>query len=445
MSSLWHLALRRLSESTSLAWDPVGHLAEAGIEPAPYQEEILAALAKERRVAAWGPHGLGKTAVAAWAVLSFARQWDGRADWKAVTTASIWRQLTEYLWPEIRKWEPLLLKGRGGIASTKLKLDGLTGSAFPVASDNPQTLEGAHAEHLLYILDEAKLIQDGVWVAALSAVTTSDCYILALSTPGLAGTYFHKIASGKIKGWWLRPVGLEEALEAGRVSQQWVEQLAQEWGRDSAEFKRRVLGQWVEEEEQGTLFPARALLQATELQADGPVVCLGVDVARGGGDLSAIAIRTAGGIREVRTYDTADLMTLSGIIARLVRELGAPAIIDTTGLGAGLYDRLRELDVDVYPFVAAARPTSEDGIRRWANLRAQGYFAFSKAVAEGRCALPKDEDLLEELQWIKGEPASDGSMRIIAKDKLPRSPDRADAAMMAWAFELVREPSFDIF
>lgn len=444
MSYSWHLVLSKRDSGTE-KWDPVSHLLEAGIQPAPYQEEVLSALARERRVAAWGPHGLGKTAMAAWAVLSFARHWDGKEDWKALTTASIWRQLTEYLWPEIRKWEPLILRGKRGVITTKLKIDGLTGSAFPVASDNPETIEGAHAEHLLYILDEAKLIQDGVWTAALSAMTTSDCYILALSTPGLAGSYFHRLATGRIKGWWLRHVGLDEALKAGRVTREWVAQLAEEWGEHSAEFKRRVLGHWVEEEDHNALFPSSALLRATELEPSGPVVCIGVDVARGGGDLSAIAVRTAGGIKEVKTFDTNDLMTLSGIVVRTVKELEVPAVIDTTGIGAGLYDRLRELDVEVYPFVAASKPSSEDGIRRWANLRAQGYFIFSKAVQEGRCALPRDEDLLEELQWIRGEPASDGSLRIVAKDKLPRSPDRADAAMMAWAYELVREPAFDVF
>jgi len=70
---------------------------------ADYQEEILANLALHRREAVRGPHGLGKTALAAICVHWFALTRDG-TDWKILTTASVWRQLTVYLWPEIHKW-----------------------------------------------------------------------------------------------------------------------------------------------------------------------------------------------------------------------------------------------------------------------------------------------------------------------------------------------------
>jgi len=36
---------------------------------APYQEQILRALVTRKRVAVRGPHGLGKTALAAWVIL----------------------------------------------------------------------------------------------------------------------------------------------------------------------------------------------------------------------------------------------------------------------------------------------------------------------------------------------------------------------------------------
>lgn len=441
MTYLWPQVLRPKRASVPSKWAPAENVLSAGIKPTTYQLEALHALVEHRKVALWGPHGLGKTALGAWAVLSFAAHWDGQGDWKAVTTASVWRQLTEYLWPEIRRWAP---RFKARFEVSKLKLEGATGAAFAVASDVPESIEGAHASHLLYVLDEAKLIPPGTWRAALSAMTTEDCYILAVSTPGIAGSYLHQIATGKVPHWWTRHVSLEEALAERRISKEWVEELAAEWGRDSAEFKRRVLGLWVEEDD-GTLFPARALYEAASKPVGGKPLCLGVDIARGGGDLTAIAVRTDEGIAEVQTHNVANLMAATGIIASVMTKLGVPAVVDVTGLGAGVYDRLREQGMDVYPFAAAAKAASPDGIRRWANLRAQAYFAFSQAVQGGLCALPKDEDLLEELQWIKAEVASDGSLRIISKERMTKSPDRADAAMMAWAFELVKEPDFDVF
>lgn len=75
-----------------------------GEGPAAYQEEILAESVRRKRIAIRGPHGLGKSAVASWLVLHFALTNDGEIDWKLPTTASVWRQLTKFLWPEIHKW-----------------------------------------------------------------------------------------------------------------------------------------------------------------------------------------------------------------------------------------------------------------------------------------------------------------------------------------------------
>lgn len=73
--------------------------------PAPYQLEIMRALVDYQRACVRGPHGLGKSALSAWTVWWFALTREALGyDWKIPTTASAWRQLTHYLWPEIVKW-----------------------------------------------------------------------------------------------------------------------------------------------------------------------------------------------------------------------------------------------------------------------------------------------------------------------------------------------------
>ena len=88
--------------------DPVGFVRDCmrfnrSEGPTAYQDETLGELVECQRITVRGPHGLGKTAEAAWAVLWFALTRDGR-DWKIPTITSAWRQNTKYLWPEIRKW-----------------------------------------------------------------------------------------------------------------------------------------------------------------------------------------------------------------------------------------------------------------------------------------------------------------------------------------------------
>jgi hypothetical protein len=56
-----------------------------GEHPTAYQEELLGAIATHKRASGRGSHGLGKTAIGAWALLWFADTRDkARADWKAM-------------------------------------------------------------------------------------------------------------------------------------------------------------------------------------------------------------------------------------------------------------------------------------------------------------------------------------------------------------------------
>lgn len=59
-----------------------------------YQNEIINMLSHSRRVAVRGPHGLGKSTIAAITVLWFCLTRDATGtDWKVMTTAGAWRQL----------------------------------------------------------------------------------------------------------------------------------------------------------------------------------------------------------------------------------------------------------------------------------------------------------------------------------------------------------------
>lgn len=198
-----------------------------------------------------GPHGLGKTTVAAWAVLWFA---SAHREAKIVTTASVWRQLTHFLWPEIHKWarradwsktsvRPLLFK-------QWLRM-GENCQAFAAASDRPEFTEGAHSACILYVLDEAKAIPDPTWDAIEGALSSGDCYALAISTPGgRSGRFYdiHRRAPG-LSQWWVRHVTVDEAIAAHRVSAAWVDERREQWGQESPVFQQRVLGEFPDQAE----------------------------------------------------------------------------------------------------------------------------------------------------------------------------------------------------
>ena len=72
-----------------------------GHEPADYQMEAMELLDTHRRLAIRGPHGIGKTALAAWMILHGVLVAD---EAKVLMTASAWRQLTHFLCPEMHIW-----------------------------------------------------------------------------------------------------------------------------------------------------------------------------------------------------------------------------------------------------------------------------------------------------------------------------------------------------
>ncbi|MEU5417082.1 hypothetical protein [Streptomyces clavifer] len=214
------VASRRSSASAQRAvkymYDPVGWVRDVidwqpGEGLAAYQEDVLGLLARERRVAARGPHGLGKTGMAALGVLWFATTRDAAGiDWKVLTTASAWRHLSVYLFPEIHKWARRIkwdMLGRPPfrenaellVHNIKLRY----GAASAVASTKPELIEGAHADSLLYLIDEAKIVPDGTWDAikgAFSGGKTSglpEAFVFAISTPGPPSGRFYDIHSRK--------------------------------------------------------------------------------------------------------------------------------------------------------------------------------------------------------------------------------------------------------
>lgn len=226
-----------------------------------YQKDILYNLPREKRLSIRGPHGLGKSCLAAVSVLWFALTRDGD-DWKVATTASAWRQLEKFLWPEIHKWsrkinwprigrQPLVLSQELLSLSLRLK----TGEAFALASDDHNMIEGAHADHMLYVFDEAKAIPEATWDAAEGAMVNENSYWLAISTPGTPSGRFYDIQTRKpgYADWWVRHVKTQEAIVAGRITDSWVNARRKQWGESSSVFQNRVAGEFASEDENNVI------------------------------------------------------------------------------------------------------------------------------------------------------------------------------------------------
>ena len=468
--------LRQMGSSGASEWqcryegDPAGFVQsylrfDAGERPADYQLEALRALVEHDRVALRGPRGLGKSAAAAWAILWWALVWDGRMDWKVITTASVWRQLTAFLWPEIHKWARCLhdVPGRTGFSDNELMLTSLrlvTGEAQAIASDNAELMEGAHASRLLYIFDESKIIPQDIWDSVEGAFASGGGKWLALSTPGVPSGRFYEIMSGQVPGWHRIRVTVDEAIAAGRVDAEWVKARGRDWSESDPRYQQYVLGEFASDEI-GGLIPLSWVEAAHNrwrewddrgrTRPDGTpsvLTAIGWDVGGGAetGDASVIALvydnLIVGDIIKIaRAVDPSqNTMELAGRI-QLYSAAQRPRWLvgDVIGIGAGVIHRLREMGCDAQPFAAgAATPvTDASGMLGYQNWRAAGWWTMRELLDPANkipLALPPDDTLTGDLTAPQDAGLnSRGQRGVESKDnirrRLGRSTDCADAVM----------------
>lgn len=190
------------------------------------------------------------------------------------------------------------------------------------------------------------------------------------------------------------------------------------------------------------------VLQARKARAtgSGPIL-LGVDPARGGGDKTGVIDRQGRvlGAKVCRRIDSNDLMATAGEIVKLVKEIDpAKVVIDTTGLGAGLYDRLRELLGDKVAgvnFGARAHDTTH-----YANRRAEMWDLMRQWFDDpAGVQVPDSDDFQGDVcSIIRGPGAtrftSNGQLLLEpkehVKERLTFSPDLGDAAALTFAVDM---------
>lgn len=446
--------------------DPVGFARDAirwpvGESLTSYQEEVLDALARVRRAAVRGPHGLGKTTTNALAVLWFAVTREAaRLDWKCVTTAGSWHQLEHYLWPEVHKWAARIDWGKletepwradRELLSLNIKLR--YGSAFAAASTRVELIEGAHADHMLFVFDESKAIRPDTFDAAEGALSGDqeaslggrEAYALAQSTPGEPQGRFFDIHEQKpgYEDWWVRWVRRSEVIEAGRMSAKWADQRRLQWGTDSFVYQNRVEGAFYVSDEDAVI-PMAWVEAANERWVEWNAAgrpdrpghrVYGVDVARGGADRTVIAKREGSAVHWFKTLNLRDTTKIGTRLRGFMDHQTDLAVIDVIGVGAGVVDYARTLGLNVTAFNASRRSRRRDrsGLFQFKNQRAAMWWMMREALDptfDPVLALPPDDDLLGELTAPKWREMN-GKIQVEAKEdlkkRLGRSTDRADA------------------
>lgn len=220
----------------------------------------------------------------------------------------------------------------------------------------------------------------------------------------------------------------------------WVEAAMERWEYSVARDAARETGELADDDEDLRLY----------VPLDDPTE-IGVDVARFGDDETVIAPRRGRRLLYLRCYRKQDTMQTTGRVidveADLMPELHEPlpgveyerplVKVDSVGVGAGVYDRLNELERNVMGFDAGRAPMNP---RKFADITSEWWWHLRELLRPSNrrsIALPRDGKLLGDLTGRKWKITSDNRIKVEPKEeykkRLGRSPDRGDAVVNAYA------------
>lgn len=420
-----------------------------GATPTDQQWEASRALVARRRLSIRSGHGTGKSTFMAWCVLWFLACYFPA---KVPATAPTSHQLEDVLWSEIAKWHRKLKERMPALgdqfewSAGAFRMKSAPNESFSVARtsrpERPEALQGFHAEHILFLIDEASGVADNVFEVAEGALSTDGAFVVMAANPTRQSGYFFE-SHHKMRAAWAALHWNGE--KSPMVSREYIANMEKKYGRQSSVFKVRVLGEFVGAAD-GVI--SLELCEAAKIRdvsviETAPVVW-GVDVARFGDDSSALAKRKGNHQLEVtREWWGKDTMQTTGIVKsewdKTAPDRRPAAInVDVIGIGSGVVDRLKELGLPVVGINVAESEAVNDGTERQFNrLRDELWWKGREWLEAKDCKFCDDDELIGELTTPTYSILSNGLIKVEGKDELKKrgvkSPNRADAWLLTLA------------
>lgn len=426
----------------AIALDPVLFVEGVlGAKPEEWQKKALYAVRDNDRVAIRSGHGIGKTAFLSWLILWWVLT---RSPSRIACTANTSSQLSDILWAEVAKWHRCMpdgLKELIEVTSAKVELTGQ--DSFAVARtarrETPEALQGFHSPNMLFLVDEASGVDNIIFEVGEGAMSTEGAKTVMTGNPTRTSGYFYEAFNKMKDSFFTMKVSSQDSTQVGP---KFIEDMKVKYGEDSNIYRVRVLGEWPEADDD-VVIPLHLLQSAADrdqVPADTTPVVWGLDVARFGTDKSALCKRKGNVVTEpIKSWRNKDLMEMCGIILNEYEtttwsDRPVEILIDSIGLGAGVVDRLTELDLPVRGINVAESASMGE---RYGRLRDELWFLGKEWFEARDCTIPEQEELIDDLSKPRFTFLSNGKLKVEGKDEMKRrglnSPDLADAFCLTFA------------
>lgn len=439
---------------------------EFGVDPDPWQVDVLEAFPHNPRLAMKACKGPGKTTVLSWIAANFlATRPHPRIGALSITEAN----LNSALWPEMAKWmnrSPLM---RETFTWTKTSIFHkqhpatwwMQARGWPKKADAQQqadALGGLHEDYAMWIGDEAGGYPQAL-MATMEPVLASgiECHIVLAGNPTHTTGPLYRAATVDRALWklfsitadpdnpkaWVYAPRLQNRAPGQLSPLEHAKQQIAQYGRDNPWVMVNILGEFPPSSI-NSLLGIEEVQRAMELKLKADVFMyvqkrLGVDVARYGDDRTVIFPRQGRASYKpiVMRHDRGSAVS-NDIAARIVNAKARwgselEFIDDTVGWAHGVIDALKVGGIPIVAVNYAGKALDN----RYKNRRAEMWLKGTEAIRNG-AQLPNEPELVAELT----EPTytySAGQFVLepkdMVKERLGRSPDLADAYMLTYALD----------
>ncbi len=377
----------------------------------------------------------------------------------------IWKNIGE-LWPRFSPHFPkaeltsLCLRMRGGLD------DSWSANGFAVGVKVGEAVStkasGMHAEHMLLVYEECPGIPQAVLEAGENTCTAPHNIRVAIGNPNHRLDPLHRfcvspdVVAVRISALDHPNVVTGNAnLIPGAVSASSIAKRRRKYGETSPVYQSRVRGESPEQASDALirlewLEAAHTRFMARRFQLPRRMTGKGVDVANSEhGDRACIVDFAENVCIRIDAFQCPNANELG---RKVSLELDASQLapskcgVDTIGVGAGTYNELTRLRKRVQGLNASAKPIQateagpDGGKYSWIadgnvfrTFRDQMYWQTREDLRLGRIDVEQDQELWEELvtPTFVDEPKTIVEAKDEIRERLGRSPDKADAFVMA--------------
>lgn len=430
------------------------------VEPDEWQADVLKDLedldvVAAIRLAMIASKGPGKSTVLAWIVWWFLCT---RTHPKVVVTSITEDNLSDGLWAELSKWQKQSAFLLAAFTWTKTSITAnespetwfASARTWPKGGSSSQqadTLAGIHADHVLFIIDEAGGVPSAVAAAADAGLANAipgtgrtALFVVAGNPTHLEGPLY-EAATTDAERWRVHRVNgdPDNPKRSPRVDIGWARALIAKRGRSHPIVLVNVLGLFPPTQSNKLLGPAdvdvavRRFIREEHLGSFAKV--LGIDVARFGDDSSVGTLRRGPACFRQKEWLNLDTQQLAGQVNLLIVKHDPDAtFIDVGGIGGGVYDRLMALGApNVFGVDFGSSATEAE---RYQNKRVEMWWNMAEWVRE-QGVLPNDARLRRDLTGPTYHFTKDSRIGLESKEDMKLrglpSPDFGDSLALTHA------------